>query len=427
MIAVLVPAFSPRLEYTLGVLLKHFAGEDYSIMTDKEAFLRADGIKINYTGEPLSSGIHVNPHGLLFEPGIQPVDVPVSSFRGIPVLFPAESGFPFDIFSASFYLLSRYEEYLPHTPDRFGRYKAEDSLAYRHGFSNIPVIDHWLKLLLPEGILPQQLTLTPTVDIDVAYAYRFKGWKRTAGGFALSLLQVDFRAFTDRAMVLCTGRPDPYDTYDYIREVHARRGLKPLFFVLCGAYGPYDKNIPSRHPAFSKLIGRLSETGTVGIHPSFASFDDPGKLEEELGLLAAMLGRPVTTSRQHYLRLSLPGTYRELIRLGITDDYSMGYAAVPGFRAGTSRPFPWYDLHREESTLLMVHPFTVMDGSLKDYLKLGTEEASSVISGLIQQLKATGGCFMPLWHNESFSDTGRWKGWRKVYENMLDEILTSGL
>ncbi len=424
MISVLAPAVSPRLVYTLDVLLKQFAGADYRIITDREAFLRADGIKINYTSETLDSGIQLRPQSLLFNTDIKPVDVPVVHINGLPVMFPAESGFPFDIFAASFYLLSRYEEYLPHTPDRFGRFRPEDSLAYRHGFIHIPLIDHWLKTLLPEIKHVPQINATPTVDIDVAYAYRFKGIKRNAGGFARSLLQADFRALAERAMVLCRCRKDPYDTYDYIREVHAKRGLKPLFFVLCGAYGPYDKNIPLRHPAFSRLLSRLSETGTVGIHPSFASFDHPGRLEEELAFLSQRLGQPVTMSRQHYLRLSLPGTYRELVRFGITDDYSMGYAGVPGFRAGTSRPFQWYDLPGEKSTLLMVHPFTVMDGSLKDYLKLGPVEASGVISGLIRQLAVTGGSFMSLWHNESFSGEGRWKGWREVYERMLDEVLT---
>jgi hypothetical protein len=131
------------------------------------------------------------------------------------------------------------------------------------------------------------------------------------------------------------------------------------------------------------------------------------------------LNRDITKSRQHFLKLDLPTTYRNLINLDIRDDYTMGYALLPGFRASICDPFPFYDLDLESETKLIIHPFTVMDGTLRDYMNLGIEEAISSIHKLIDEVKAVEGTFISLWHNESLSDQQRWKGWRNVYESMI--------
>ena len=57
------------------------------------------------------------------------------------------STFPFDIFGASFFMLSRYEEYLPHIKDEYGRFEAKESLAFKYGFLEIPIVDKWVQIL----------------------------------------------------------------------------------------------------------------------------------------------------------------------------------------------------------------------------------------------------------------------------------------
>ena len=49
----------------------------------------------------------------------------------------------FDIFGAAFYLISRYEEYLPHTKDNHHRYLAYQSLAYQQHFLELPLVNIW--------------------------------------------------------------------------------------------------------------------------------------------------------------------------------------------------------------------------------------------------------------------------------------------
>lgn len=168
-----------------------------------------------------------------------------------------------------------------------------------------------------------------------------------------------------------------------------------------------------------RLIRDISARFPVGIHPSYYSNDQPGRLEAEVQWLSGICGRPVTISRQHFLRLRIPDTYRRLLAAGIRADYTLGYADDIGFRAGTARAFPWFDLEREQTTVLELHPFQVMDATLKHYLGLSPAAASDRIAVLIERTRRFGGVFRPLWHNSSFAKNHGWNGWTSVYEDML--------
>ena len=104
--------------------------------------------------------------------------------------FKTEGDFPFDIFAASFYLISRYEEYLPHKKDIYGRYAHENSLAFKEGFLHLPLINIWmedfkkrLQVKFPTLTTHHSpFTFLPTYDIDEAYSYKYKEWWRTMGG-----------------------------------------------------------------------------------------------------------------------------------------------------------------------------------------------------------------------------------------------------
>ena len=47
----------------------------------------------------------------------------------------------------------------------------------------------------------------------------------------------------------------------------------------------------------------------------------------------------------------------------MTDDYSMGYGSINGFRASVASSFYWYDLEKERQTNLRIHPFCFMDAN----------------------------------------------------------------
>jgi hypothetical protein len=197
--------------------------------------------------------------------------------------------------------------------------------------------------------------------------------------------------------------------------VNKQNHISPVFFFQVGRYGRYDKNIAPSSPAMRKLIQKIASEYPLGIHPSYQSNENTDLLRDEIATLNGIINKPVTRSRQHFLKLSFPETYQRLISFGITDDYTMGYANLPGFRAGTCTPFPFYDLSMEQETALIIHPFQVMDGTLNQYLKLSPLEAIDYISKINAEVRKVNGTFVSLWHNESLSEMREWTGWQDVF------------
>jgi hypothetical protein len=218
-------------------------------------------------------------------------------------------------------------------------------------------------------------------------------------------------------------KADPYDVYEFISKVENRHKFKSVFFFLSGDYGEYDVNYAMFTQAFRNLIHSLQGSRIIGIHPSFKSNNQRSLLTKEFSLFTKLLGNKPIHSRQHFLMLKMPETYQNLISMGVLHDYSMGFATMPGFRAGTCMPFKFYDLSLEKESLLTIHPFIVMDITLKQYLGYDPETASDKISGLIKKTRAVNGTFTSLWHNESLSESGHWKGWRKVFETMTENAM----
>ncbi len=428
---VYVPAFTPRLQYSFQLVLGDTAGIPYRLTNQKDEFLHYIGPRLSYAETPLTDELNIVPHKLLFEKGIHQPAVNVFDWQGTPAMFSTSTDqrWPFDVFAASFYLATRYEEYMPHVRDKHDRFEAESSLAFQKNFLTRPLINIWvqklktiLRSLYPHWTIPdRQYRFISTLDIDNAWAFRQKGIMRTAGAFARDLFNLEFSSLLYRLQVLSGFKKDPFDTYDLQIELQKKFKFPSIYFVLLGRYGENDKNISPSNRAFRSLIKFLADYAQVGIHPSYGSNRDPVQLKREIQTLGTMLKREVTCSRQHFLILKLPGTYRQLITLDITDDYSMGYAHHVGFRAGLCTPFHFYDLDQEQATTLRIHPFAVMDATLKYYMKVMPENAMNYIKPLIDEVKNVGGDFISLWHNESLSEYKEWKGWSGVYVNLIEE------
>lgn len=431
MILVYTHQISPRVQYVFKMVFKQFLNCDVRFTSLVEEFIADDGVKISYTKNPLGSELFFQSHSILFEKGIVDQDIKVKSKNGHKVFFEQgeNSALPFDVFAASFYLLSRYEEYLPHFKDRFQRFPAKESLAFQSGFLKIPIIEFWLKDLVatiqskfPSFNPPQrQFKFFNTIDVDNAYCYLEKGIVRSIGASVRSILNLDFEDVAKRIRVLLGKEQDPYDTFDYLLDLQKKYQFESIYFFLLADYGYNDKNIAVNSKKFQSLVKSMSDYVKVGIHPSWASNSDSGKLSTEIMRLEGMVNREVVRSRQHFLKLDLPSTYRRLIDLGIREDYTMGYASQVGFRAGTSLPFYFYDLDMETQTQLLVHPFAVMDGTLNEYMELTVDDAQYLVKELMDRVKEVNGTFISLWHNETVSDNRHWYEWKQVYEFTLEE------
>jgi hypothetical protein len=300
------------------------------------------------------------------------------------------------------------------------------SLAYQNRFLDKAVVNQWALFLKnriledwPATVFPSlSFKYVPTFDIDLAWAYRERPlWRMLGAG--LKDLAEGSPHILHRWKVLMQKEADPFDTFEYIQSIHSSYGFAPLFFFLLANPSRYDRNISPRNPRLRTLIKNLSKAYTVGIHPSYRSHTTHRLLQTEIDRLASMTGQDVAHSRFHFLRYRLPDSYRRLIQEGILHDYSMGYASQPGFRAGIATPYPWYDLENETTTPLMIHPFTVMDGTLKNYRKLPPEEGLQLVKSLIDHTASVKGTFITLWHNSSFSYIEGWEKWKVIYEEIL--------
>ena len=429
MLLVYTHKITHRNKYIFNLIFKDILQIDFKLSSDIEEFKNENTAKLSYTLNPINDELFFVSRSLLFETGITEQNISVFDFKENKAFFATgkASALPFDIFAASFYLVSLYEEYLPHIRDEHDRFEAKDSLAYNHGFLQKPLINiwcEWIKELLtekyPEIVFPKKkFEFISTIDIDNAYAYREKGLARSIGGYLKSISLLNFPEIKERTRVLLGKAKDPYDTYDYQLEILKKYKFKCIYFFLLGDYGVNDKNLPIESKKFQSLIKTLGDYAEIGIHPSYGSNKNQDQLKREVNRLSKVLHRDVTKSRQHFLKLVLPGTYRNLISLDITDDYTMGFASQIGFRASICTAFNFYDLDNEVETKLKVHPFAFMEGTLKDYKKVPPEEALLKIIPLIDEVKAVNGVFMSLWHNDTINNLNLWKGWQEVYEGMV--------
>lgn len=431
---VYVPKITNRIRYIFQLLLEAQLGISFNFTCDKESYHAYEGPKFSYGEQAVDQGLFFKSIDLLFEREINSQELKPFPFQDVKAIFPVyqkQSAAPFDLFAASFYLVSRYEEYLPFVRDQHGRFEASSSCLHAMGMLQKPLVNIWsnyleqvLKTHFPGlNTIKQTYQFIPTYDIDSAWAYLHKGLYRSLGAYVRDLLVGDFDEMSNRTSVLRGKSPDPFDTFALQLSLQEKYQLRPIYFILFAGYAQYDKNISRRNPAFRQLIRHLADYATIGIHPSYASFDNKTLLKQEVHALSEVLHEEILHSRQHFLRMNLPATYHRLIDLDITDDYTMGYASQPGFRAGIANSFPFYDLDHDVATKLRVNPITLMDGTLRDYLNLEPGQAIEQAKQLIEEVKNVGGTFISLWHNETMSDAKRWIGWNKLYVELIENAL----
>jgi hypothetical protein len=417
-----------RLVYTAELVFQDLLGLTLVFTNDKNKFISTKLPKINYSEGPLSTPSNRGEFFVKSEPLLFESQVSKKNIDADFSIWVHQSPLQFDFLAAIFLLVSRYEEYVlePVLFDHHQRFPATASLASKFGFLRKPIVNQWvmgigvhLKTLFPtlELTFPSY-SFQPSFDIDMPWKYKNKGLLRMIGGLAKDILSGDFSELKNRIKILRGVKPDPDFTFDYIFDEHKRLNCPPIFFLLLGDYGEFDKNPNETNKPFQDLIRFVSTHYQVGLHPSYRSNFGLTILEKEKARFERMTNLPLEISRQHFLKLRFPETYQNLLSIGITADYSMGYADDIGFRASIATPFRWFDLAKNEQTDLWIYPFQAMDVTLKDYLKLTPNEAIEQVNTLISETKAVGGTFTPLWHNSSFSDTEGWQGWREVYENM---------
>jgi hypothetical protein len=430
MLLIYTDELNPRIEYIFKLIFKQILQIEVEFTSNSNTFLKADQAKINYSFERFKDEFYIKPHRLMHCKALITPTIHSVWYEGEKYFCESskDSSLPFDPFAASFYVVSRHEEYTTKAHDKFRRFPCNKSILFRYNILKKPVVNIWAKLLArklqekyPGLTFPKnKFRFITTIDIDNAYAYQYKGKLRTAGAWIKAMVKGNTLEMAKRKKVLSGKEKDPYDTYAYLDEVFTGNEDKVRYFFLLGDYGRFDKNLPHTNQQYQSLIKSIAKKYSIGLHPSYASSKKKGKdkLVTEKRRLEDICGCTVTASRQHFLRLKLPRSYRRLLKLGITKDFTMGYPAQTGFRAGICSPYYFYDLKKESTTNLLIVPFQVMDGTLRHYMQLSPEAAIEEIKALMLEVKNVGGTFVSIWHNETVNNMEQWQGYQKVFEEM---------
>ncbi len=330
---------------------------------------------------------------------------------------------PLDIFGSAFFMLSRYEEAALPDRDDHDRFPATASLAYRAGFLDRPIVDEYVEILWAAmqclwprlGRKPQQPRTLVSCDVDSPFAFdgalrrlprRLVGdlLKRRSPSQAWRNLRSQWRAsHGDHSL-------DPHrDGIDFIMETNERAGRAVAFyFIPENTDSRLDNRVSLDDPRMRALLREIHARGhEIGIHPGYNTYRHPEAMARSVATLRRVLDeegvdQPLLGGRQHYLRWETPITARLWDENGLDYDTTLSYADRPGFRCGTCREYPLYDLQQRRPLGLRERPLIVMECSViaERYLGLGySDEALALMKGYRDICRRLAGDFTLLWHN----------------------------
>jgi len=347
-----------------------------------------------------------------------------------------------DLIASTYFLISRYEEMVrKDVRDIHGRFPGIESLPYRAGFIDSPLVDEYSKLLriqlretgcnIPEP--PKQIRkVYLTHDVDQLSHYRnFRGFM---GGLLRGIRWPKEGNMAIKSY-FCGLRNDPWYTFPWmfkldisVREALGNDRCEPIMFVKVGGGNrKEDKPFITHHiQDFQSLLNLCRKKGIIlGLHSSYEAGINPSRIADEKKHLERISKRKTTYNRHHYLDTREPQDMQTLIDVGITDDFTLGYADVAGFRLGTCRPVKWINPNTCQLTSLTLHPLTIMDSSLSDkrYMYMNSHDAYEYCIRLINMVESWNGELVLLWHNTSVEDITQ-SYHRKLYQDIIKYLKT---
>ena len=428
MLLIYTHKITPRLTYIMRHVFVNILGVELDFTTKVEEFIKHTGPKITYTKQPLQNEFFIRSNELLFEQGVNDIQLNIADWDGVPCFFQAgeKSILPFDIFAASFFMLSRYEEYLPHVKDIHGRFSPKDSVAFQNGFLQKPVVDIWafklldaLKERFPElEHKDKTYDFISVLDVATSHCYANRGVVRGLVGLLLDVGTLKLKRVVERIAVGINRQKDPYDNYAEIIALHKKYKVKCNFFFQFADYSKYDKNVSTNSIRFKSLIKYVADYVPVSLAASYSSFSNLELLKKEKANLEVVINRPVNNSKMRYNRVDVPQTYRNLIATEFTDDYTMGYTFELGFRAGTCTTFQFYDIPLEVKQPIKVHPFAVHDISLSKIKK--DQDLLRQVQQITNEVQKVNGTLITMFSNEVLGNKED-RDWMAIYAEIIKE------
>lgn len=371
------------------------------------------------------------------------VGLPTPGFPQVPeqIVSEGEHGCTvhYDLLSLTYWMLSRHEEVGRGDLDPHGRFPAEASHAFRHGYLERPIVDEWWYVLrrVIETLWPglpirqPQYSLQLSHDVDTPARYGLISGGRLLRNMAVDLLRERQRnrQALFKAPAIWRGSSqriderDPFNTFDWIMDKSEQAGLRNAFYFLCGRTDPRrDGLYEPDHPAIVALMQRIHRRGhEIGLHPSYNTYLDAHGLKKEARRLfhictTAGIHQSLYGVRMHYLRWQTPDTMRGLDDAGLAYDTTLGYAKHPGFRCGTCHEYQAFDPVFLQALPLRLRPLIVMESTVITGMRpKDTAAAEARLLRLMDACHRVDGQFTLLWHNTMLEHAHQ----RRVYERVL--------
>lgn len=414
-----------RITYTFKHICFRVLGIDVDFTNSLEEFIAHTGPKLSYGKKPLGNELFIQSYGLLTQQGFESIDISVRDWDDTKCFFSIGklSALPFDIFSASFYLLSRYEEYLPHVKDEKGRFLASESIAFKEGFLQSPVVDVWaykFKELLENSFQnlifsKRKMTIHNLIEASQPYAYSQKGFLRSFSGFIKDISKFRIKRIFKRLGVVLGLKEDPYNTFDWIINTVKENKTKLTIFFILGEAINFVEGINYRRKKFKLIIKTVSDYKKVGLIFSKDALKSFKILKNEKNQIERINNRDLICSMNTQYMLSLPNNFRNLVELEIQKDFSLVYENQYGFRASSCTPFLFYDLDYEIVSPLLIHPIALTTEALKGEKEF---EIIAIIEDLMTSVKKVNGTFSMVFNNRNFTSEKDNKVWKQLFKRL---------
>lgn len=413
-IVIYTPKVTNRIKYTFEFVFHQYFGIDYELTENTDVSILPEHFYISYGKEINAAFFTIYQDNLLLEDTIQFQNISVSREADLPVFFQTTENFDirFDIFSCIFYLLSRYEEYLPHEKDIHGRYKSSNSILARKEFNFSPIVELWLlffkqKLVAIQPNLSfkkQEFTYIATFDIDNAFRY-----------LGRNLLKHPPNIFkAEYWKVRLNIQADPYAILDKILNETQKYDFHTIFFFLLNDDGNENSKVSPESIELRKVIHYICTQAEIGLHPSYHSLEK-NLVQAEYHKLYQLSNRKTYHSRQHFLRISFPELLKNFKETNfLKTDYSLMYPDIIGFRAGISKAFTVYDLSNEEMSSITMQPSCWMDASFEYYRTENEDEIFENFLTIFNQLKEINGTLVTIFHNDLLATQKYWGIFRRI-------------
>ncbi len=310
-----------------------------------------------------------------------------------------------DVFASSFFFLSRWEEYVCSSRDTHQRFSSELSFARNADILDRPVVNEYVEMLaamlahlgVETDTRKRLLTLTHDVDALTRWSGPALLIKVVANNILKDLSPVAaLENIAEYFLIRRRRIPDPYDHFEWLMERSEALGKTSIFYFISGGNSIYDAEYALNDQACIQLIDSIKHRGhSIGLHPSYDTYNNRAKLQTELSTLQQAIGGEVSESRQHYLRFEVPTTWQILEDLSIAVDSSCGFADHAGFRCGTGDEYSVFNVLTREKLQLKERPLVVMDCSLFTYNDLSYSDAMQSV----EKMLAAPTSLTMLWHN----------------------------